>query len=61
MKKQTIEHIEFAELDKEQLYYHALVMAFKHFLAEEKKGYIFTELRLMKAIEAARTLYKVKD
>lgn len=48
-------------LSKEQksdLYYQALLMAFKTFLEEEQKGHIFTEKRLMSKIEAARELYK---
>jgi hypothetical protein len=43
---------------KDELYYQAILMAFKQFIDEEQKGNIYTELRLMKAIEAARTLYK---
>ena len=50
--------MEKAILDKKKLYYQALQMAFEEFIEEEKKGYTFTELRLMKAIEASRTLYK---
>ena len=60
MKKLSIENLEFPELDMEQLYYNALFIAFKHFLDEEKKGNIYTELRLVKAIEVARTLYRVQ-
>jgi len=44
--------------NREALYYQAIQMAYETFLNEEKKGYIFTELRLMEAIKAARTLYK---
>jgi UDP-glucose 6-dehydrogenase len=46
------------EIDKNTLYYQALEMAFSKFIEEEKKGFIFTELRLAEAIKAARTLYK---
>lgn len=60
MKTQNIESMEFPELDMEQLYYNALFIAFKRFIDEEKKGNIYTELRLVKAIEAARTLYRVR-
>ncbi len=45
-------------IDREALYYQAIQMAYDTFLEEEKKGQIFTELRLMEAIKAARTLYK---
>lgn len=45
-------------LDKKALYFQALEMAYVEFIEEEKKGNIFTELRLMNKIEAARTLYK---
>lgn len=45
-------------IDREALYYQAIQMAYETFLKEEKKGYICTELRLMEAIKAARTLYK---
>lgn len=44
--------------DKEHKYYEALFMSFRKFIEEERKGKIFTEARLMKGIEAARTLYK---
>ena len=45
-------------ISREALYYQAIQMAYDTFLQEEQKGYIFTEQRLLKAIEAARTLYK---
>lgn len=45
-------------IDKKTLYFQALQIAYTEFIEEEKKGNIFTELRLMKKIEAARTLYK---
>jgi hypothetical protein len=46
------------EINSEELYYQALFIAFKKFIEEEKQGYINTELRLIDAIKAARTLYK---
>ncbi len=55
MKQDTING---NQIDFEQLYYQALCIAFKKFIDEEKKGNICTELRLVNAIEAARTLYK---
>ncbi len=55
MKETTIKSI---AVDKKELYFQALEMAYLEFIEEEKKGNIFTELRLLKKIEAARTLYK---
>lgn len=45
-------------ISDEALYYRALFVAFKEFIEEEKDRQCFTELRLMKKIEAARTIYK---
>lgn len=58
MKNSKLQQFNPAEIDKEQLYFQALLMAFHTFLEEEKQRNAFTELRLMKAIEAARTLYR---
>jgi hypothetical protein len=44
--------------DKKKLCFQALQMAIDDFMAEEKKSYLFTELRLTEKIKAARTLYK---
>ncbi len=44
--------------EREALYYQALEVAWQYFIEEEKRGLIFTEVRLKSAIEAARTLYK---
>lgn len=38
-------------------YLYSLVKAMQEFLLEEMKGYLHSELRLAKKIEAARTLY----
>lgn len=46
------------KVDKKALYFQALEIAYYEFLEEEKKGHIFTELRLIKKIKAARILYK---
>lgn len=55
MKEATIKA---TAIDKKALYFQALEMAYLEFIEEEKKGNIFTELRLISKIEAARTLYK---
>ena len=54
MKEATIK----TSLDKKALYFQALEIAYSEFIEEEKKGHMFTELRLISKIEAARTLYK---
>lgn len=55
MKVTTIKSI---AVDKNELYFQALEIAYSEFIEEEKKGYAFSELRLVSKIEAARTLYK---
>ena len=44
--------------DKKTLYFQALEMAYLEFIEEEKKGHMFTALRLSSKIDAARKLYK---
>ena len=44
--------------DKKTLYFQALEIAYSEFIDKEKKGNLFTELRLIEKIKAARTLYK---
>ncbi len=55
MKETTIKA---TVIDKKALYFQVLEMAYLDFIEEEKKGHMFTELRLVSKIEAARTLYK---
>jgi hypothetical protein len=43
-----------------ELYFQALFIAFKDFIEEEKRTLMHSELRLVDAIKAARTLYKPK-
>ena len=55
-KKLSGQYIQVTGADK-NLYMLSLMKAMREFLIEETKGNIFTELRLTKKIEAARTLF----
>lgn len=54
----NIKRTNIKTIDRKSLYYQTIQMAYETFLKEEKKGCVFTELRLVKAIQAARTLYR---
>jgi hypothetical protein len=60
MKKITVSTDGPTEEEMNDLYYQALFIAFKYFIEEEKRNHCNTELRLVDAIKAARTLYKPK-